>query len=235
MNNNPALSVIIPAYNEADNLKNNLPKIIKATLNLEPSSEFIVAIDGSSDNTSEVMDQLVKEHGSIILLLPSPHRLGKGKAIAQAIGSSKGDFIVFMDPDLAVDLTCLKPLIETVRNGYDICIGSRLLKDSQINRSYSRELSSVFFNMLVRLFLSSEIKDHQCGFKAFKADKIRRVLHEINNTHFCWDTELLIRAQQQGFTIAEIPVIWTEPKETKVSLLRDSLPMLKGIISLYLE
>jgi hypothetical protein len=130
----------------------------------------------------------------------------------------------------------LPKLIEAVENeGYDIAIGSRLMGKSQAKRDTRRLLASVAYNQMVRFILGSKVCDHQCGFKAFRKDKIIFIIDKIKDNHWFWDTELLIRGQRQGYKIKEIPVAWKESKSTKVSITKDANSMGRQIIRLWWE
>ena len=126
-----------------------------------------------------------------------------------------------MDLDLATDLEQLKPLIEAVESeGNDFVTGSRMLPESNVARSGTRNIASKTYNFMVRAFLGSKVKDHQCGFKAFRRGPLLQLLDEVEASHWFWDTEILVRANRRGYTIKEIPVSWKGGRQTKVTLLR---------------
>jgi hypothetical protein len=126
----------------------------------------------------------------------------------------------------------LPALISAIRDGSDVSTGSRLLPSSDIVRTRGREIASRSYNFLVRLFLSSRIYDHQCGFKAFNRDRILPLLPAIRSDHWFWDTELLVRAQRRGYTVREFPVRWRAGKGTTVRM-KDVLEMGTAIIRLW--
>jgi len=96
-----------------------------------------------------------------------------------------------------------------------------------------RDISSKTYNFLVRHMLGSTLRDHQCGFKAFKPEAVLSLLDEIEATHWFWDTEMLVRAQRHGYRIKEIAVEWKSGRDTKVSLTKDSWSMFKHITRLW--
>jgi hypothetical protein len=100
-----------------------------------------------------------------------------------------------------------------------------MLSESKVERSLTREIVSRTYNFLVRAMLGSEVKDHQCGFKAFRREPLMKILDEIAANHWFWDTEILVRASRKGYRIKEIPVEWTSGQETKVNLIKDSFNM----------
>ena len=139
-----------------------------------------------------------------------------------------------MDLDLATNLRALKPLIEAITiDGYDFSTGSRMLPQSKVERSLRRNISSKTYNFLVRRMLGSKLRDHQCGFKAFKRDPVLQLLDEVDATHWFWDTEILVRGQRHNFKVKEIPVEWQSGKGTKVNLLKDSWNMFRQVMKLW--
>ena len=139
-----------------------------------------------------------------------------------------------MDLDLATDLKYLKPLVEAITvEGYDFSTGSRMLRESKAERTFSRSISSKTYNFLVRHMLGSKLHDHQCGFKAFKREPLMQIIDKVEATHWFWDTELLVRAQRSGYKVKEIGVEWKSGKATKVNLFKDSWSMFRQIMGLW--
>ncbi|NYZ73980.1 glycosyltransferase family 2 protein [Candidatus Micrarchaeota archaeon] len=213
------ISIIVPLHNEAAAISANFPKIKKTADRLGPDYEIILAEDGSTDNTRQIAGNLASGK---IRLLTSEKKLGRGLALSRAMVSAKGDIIVYMDADLAADLRHLKALVSEIENGADISTGSRLVPGSKVHsRSFLREFFSRGYNLLLRLLFRTSIHDHQCGFKAFRRSRIVPLLKEVEDKHWFWDSELLIRAQKKGLKVAEIPVEWTDSKGSSVKLPSD--------------
>jgi len=143
-------------------------------------------------------------------------RGGRGSALALAAQQALYDIYVYFDVDLATDIKHLKPLIYSIVKGCDIATGSRLLPTSNITRSGGREIKSRGYNLLVRTLLQSKIHDHQCGFKAFNRQKLLTLLPAVHDTHWFWDTEVLVLGQRAGYKACEIPVHWKESSGTTV-------------------
>jgi hypothetical protein len=108
-----------------------------------------------------------------------------------------------------------------------------MLSESNVERSGTRHIASKTYNFMVRALLGSKVKDHQCGFKAFRREPLLQLLDEVGASHWFWDTELFVRASRRGYRIKEIPVDWKGGRETKVRLLKDSFDMGWQIISLW--
>jgi len=229
------VSVVLPAYNEADMLERAVDAVEKRLRELGVSFEIIIAEDGSTDSTYEIARRIAEEK-DFVRLLHSDFRLGRGGALKRAFKLASGETLVYLDVDLATDLKHLEELINSVRlEGYDVATGSRLLPESNAARTRKRKLMSVTFNFLVRVLLRSELRDHQCGFKAFKKSSLTKILGEVKDEHWFWDTEILVRAQRRGLKVKEFPVRWRESKRSKVETLKDAKNMLFCILRLWRE
>ena len=227
----PEVSVIIPVFNDRSSLEIAVPKSLEILSRVASGFELIVAEDGSSDGSADFIRQY-EGRDPRVHLLHSDERLGRGKALNRAIFESKGKIVCYFDVDLATDMEHLPELIDAIRNGADISTGSRLLPQSDIVRTEGREIASRGYNFLVRIILGSRLFDHQCGFKAFNKERILPILHQIQSNHWFWDTELLVRAQRQGYNIREFPVRWRAGRGTTVRI-RDVLEMGTAIIHLW--
>jgi glycosyltransferase involved in cell wall biosynthesis len=226
-------SIVLPAYNEANRLENAVTKVMKALEEFADSYEIIIAEDGSTDGTDKVA-ALVSERYQFVKHLHGEKRLGRGTALKNAFKKASGKILVCMDVDLATDVGQLKSLVNAIKEeGYDFAIGSRMLSESKVERSRTRQLTSKSYNFLVRAMLGSKVKDHQCGFKAFKREALMQLLDAVAAHHWFWDTELLVRAARKGYAIKEIPVEWKSPRETKVRLLKDSFSMAGQVVKLW--
>jgi glycosyltransferase involved in cell wall biosynthesis len=227
------VSVIFPAYNEVDYLQTAVEKTVQTLNEFSSSYEIIIAEDGSTDGTAERSEELAQKYPHM-RHIHREERQGRGKALNNAFKQSCGEVIVYMDLDLATDLKYLKPLVEAITiEGYDLSTGSRMLPESIVERSLRRRLTSKTYNFFVRHLLGSELKDHQCGFKAFKREPTLQLLDEVAARHWFWDTEILVRAQRKGYRVKEIPVEWKSASGTKVNLFKDSYNMGKQVLQLW--
>jgi glycosyltransferase AglD len=227
------VSVVLPAYNEVDYLQPAVEKTIQALKEFAQSYEVIIAEDGSTDGTAERAEELAQKNPGV-RHIHREKRLGRGTALNNAFKQSRGEALVYMDLDLATDIKYLKPLVEAITvEGYDFATGSRLMKESRAERTFSRGFSSKTYNFLVRHMLGSKLHDHQCGFKAFKRQPLMSLIDKVEATHWFWDTEILVRAHRAGYKIKEIPVEWKSGKDTKVNLFKDSWNMFRQIMSLW--
>lgn len=227
-----AVSVVLPAYNEAKELEKAVTEVSQAIEKTGFTYEIVIAEDGSTDGTAELSEGLTKEY-PFVRHIHRGQRLGRGTALNNAFQHCRGEVLVYMDLDLATNLKALKPLIEAITvEGYDVSTGSRMLPESEVERTLRRSISSKSYNFLVRRMLGSKVKDHQCGFKAFKKEVVLALIGEVAATHWFWDTEVLVRAQRHGFKVKEIAVEWTSGKGTKVNFAKDSWNMFWQVTTL---
>lgn len=129
-----------------------------------------------------------------------------------------------MDVDLATDLDCLPELLKVVKENHGMAIGSRHVKGSVVQRRLSRTLFSLTYNVLVRLLFLDGINDHQCGFKTMSRDVAEVVLSSSKSDGYFFDTEMIVRCKNLGFSVVEVPVKWSERNKggSKVNPARDS-------------
>jgi hypothetical protein len=221
------VSVVLPAYDEEATIAGTVERTL-ATLDdfLPPGSyEVLVAEDGCSDHTPEIASRLAAEDDRV-RHVHSDERLGRGGALDRAFGAAAGEVLVYFDTDLATDLAHLEELVERVRSGdADVATGSRWHRDASVDRPARRGVPSLAYNGLVRLFLRSSLRDHQCGFKAVSREAFEALRSEVEDDHWFWDTELLVRAQRRGYRVVEFPVEWTPKGDSKVDLVRDVFGM----------
>ena len=137
-----------------------------------------------------------------------------------------------MDVDLSTELEAFPLLVQSIVNGYDIAIGSRLLPGSRTTRSHKREVISRGYNLLVKLSHFTRISDAQCGFKAISRSAAQALTPLVQNQQWFFDTELLLLAAKRGYKIKEIPVHWVEDPDSRVDVIRTALEDIRGLLRL---
>ncbi|MFB6080895.1 MAG: flippase-like domain-containing protein [Haloferacaceae archaeon] len=223
----PEVSVVLPAYDEAGTIERTVEVTLDHLSSFLPAGGFevIVAEDGCTDRTPAIADRLAAADDRV-RHVHSDERLGRGGALERAFGIARGDVLVYFDTDLATDMGHLEDLVERVRSGeYDVATGSRWMPGREADRPARRDVASRGYNALVRLFLRSDLRDHQCGFKALSREVFEALRADIGDEHWFWDTELLVRAQRAGYRVAEFPVEWEPKGDSKVDLVRDVFGM----------
>ncbi|MDK2916987.1 MAG: glycosyltransferase AglD [Euryarchaeota archaeon] len=226
------VSAVLPVYNDLTALKTAIPRSLETLEAIAPGRfELIVAEDGSTDGSTEFVREY-ERNDPRVRLFHSDERLGRGRALNRAFAGALGSIVCYYDVDLATDMRHLAELIDAIRDGNDIATGSRLLPESIIVRSGGREIASRGYNMLVRTILRSSLCDHQCGFKAFRRDRLLSLIPSVTADHWFWDTEVLVRAQKNGYRIREFPVQWRQGEGTTVRR-KDVVEMGSAILRLW--
>jgi uncharacterized protein (TIRG00374 family) len=221
------VSVVLPAYNEETTIRSTVEATVTALSEFLPDGAFevIVAEDGCDDRTPEIADELAADDQRV-RHFHSDERLGRGGALERAFEAAEGETLVYFDTDMATDMRHLEELVESVRSdGFDVVTGSRWIEGREADRPAKRGVPSKGFNFLVRRFLSSSLRDHQCGFKAFDREALFALIDDVEDDHWFWDTEVLVRAQRAGYRVKEFPVEWSPKGDTKVDLVRDVFGM----------
>lgn len=220
------LSIVVPAYNEAARLPALLDGL-RAARNLD-ATEVIVVDDGSSDDTAAVAERCLAEfpQGRLERL---GQNAGKGAALRHGVGLARGEFVLFMDADLATDLADMDPLLAALEHAH-VAIGSRVAQGSDVTDPHiHRRLMGASFNKLVRTLTKVEVKDSQCGFKAFRGGVARLLFALSSNDGFGQDVELLDYARRLGLVVSEVPVRWQAIEGSKVHVLKDSARMAASV------
>lgn len=213
----PALSVVIPAYNEETRLGPTLEQIVDYCERDQGRYEVVVVDDGSSDSTVEVARSIEAPTGEIRVIELGVNR-GKGAAVRTGMLAARGDQVLFSDADLATPIEEVAKLQAKLAEGYDVAIGSRAVDgaDIRVRQHPIRELAGRTFNVLVRVLVMGGIKDTQCGFKLFTRDAATYLFTKAEMDGFVFDVEVLYLAKNK-YRVAEVPVIWHHVEESRVS------------------
>ena len=219
-----SLSIVIPAYNEANRIGNLLQSIFV----IFPAAEVIVVDDGSTDGTAETVREILPR----AKMLRNKTNRGKGYSVRRGILEAGGDYVCFTDADGAVPVTELCALLRHLAAGCDVAIGSRRTPGARVKMPLHRRVTEVVFNRLVKWATGLPYRDTQCGFKAFTRAAAREIFSRLQDTGFGFDVEALILARALGYAVAEVPVTWRHVPGSKVRLFRDGWKMLKFVWSL---
>jgi glycosyltransferase involved in cell wall biosynthesis len=224
-----SLSIIVPAYNEAERLGRTLLTIFAYLRAESIDGEVIVVDDGSTDNTIRIAEESIAtaQFEAARVIRVSPNR-GKGHAVHTGLLAAHAPIVLFTDADLSTPIEETPKLVEPIRRGEcDLTFGSRALDRGLIgvHQPWRREQGGRVFNVLVRMATGLPFWDTQCGFKAFRLDVCRPLIQAATIERFGFDVELLFIAQRAGLRLREIPVRWDHNEGSKVSVMRDSLRM----------
>lgn len=220
------VSIVIPAYNEAQRLPQTLDALIAYSKDHPEISEIIVVDDGSRDGTAAVVGEVQKRAPLVKLVSYGPNA-GKGYAIRRGVMKATCELLLLTDADLSTPIEELPKLTAALTRS-DIAIGSRAVDESlvRVPQNILRRQMGKTFNRLMRLLTGLPFLDTQCGFKLLRTAAGKAILADALVDRFAWDVEMLMLARRRGLTIAEVPVVWINAKGSRVRIVRDSLRML---------
>lgn len=223
------VDIVLPVLNEAHVLEQSVTKLHKyLASNLPYKWRIVIADNGSTDGTAVIARRLAERYPEIRLLqLPEK---GRGRTLKQAWMSSKADILAYMDIDLSTNLDSFEPMIAPLITGdAGLATGSRLMKQSRTTRGFKREFISRCYNRIIRTTMKTKFVDAQCGFKALRRDVAQKLLPHIKDTAWFFDTELLIKAEYNGYKIHEEPVEWIEDTDSRVDVVKTATEDIKGL------
>jgi len=227
------VDVVIPVLNEAHVLEKSV-RTVRRFLNQHFAAygwSILIVDNGSTDGTDQVALKLSAQFSDVHLVHLT--QKGRGRALRHAWMQSKADVVCYMDVDLSTDLNFLPKLIGAVAHeGYDVATGSRLMRESQTKRSLNREFISRIYNLFLKAVLFTRFSDAQCGFKAVSRKVVDRIVPQIVDQSWFFDTELLTLAEKQGYRIKDIPIIWIEDDDSRVKIVRTAWDDIKGVLRL---
>jgi dolichyl-phosphate beta-glucosyltransferase len=221
----PFLSVVVPAYNEAQRIGRSLSAIHWYLASKTYAAEVIVVDDGSTDGTTGVVSDVIAAWPSFRLISNERNR-GKGYSVRRGVLEARGEYVLFTDADLSAPIDQTGMLIAGLEStGADAAIGSRALQRELIgvHQPLFRELGGIGFNLAVRLFTGLKLRDTQCGLKLFRREATRPAFEHMKAQRFGFDPELLFLIERRGGRILEIPVRWDNDPATKFNVLRDAV------------
>jgi len=219
----PSITVLVAAYNEAPVIGN----LVREALGTLPSGEVLVVDDGSTDGT----DRTAADAGARVVRLPE--NSGKGAAVRRGFGEVRGDVIVLIDGDGQDDPTEIPRLLEALRPGVDLVVGSRFIGQFEpgaitpINHWGNR-----FLTWVINRLFSTELTDTQAGFKAFRAETLRRL--DLRAKRYDIEVDLLLGILRAGGRVVEVPVrrAARQHGESRLHSLRDGARILGRIVGL---
>ena len=224
------LSVVIPAYNEAERLPAYLFAIREHFAEVQVAYEVIVVDDGSTDGLELLVAGLAGAWKELRLVRHEQNQ-GRGAAIRTGSRAARGGLIMYADADGATPIGEEAKLRAAMAAGADIAIGSRIVRQAGVCRlrAFHRGIIGKVFALLVRLLARVPVRDSQCGFKMWRREAAAALLPLCLDNHWLLDVEFLGVAHRLGYRIAEVPVAWSEKAGSKVRLVHDSWRMFWGL------
>ena len=225
-----SLSIIIPCFNEYSRLYKNLPIIAEYCDTLK-DYELIFVDDGSTDNTLRLL-QFFKPYCKNMHIITYDKNGGKGYAVRQGLKVATKDIILFMDADLATDLSCIDKAMKmskTIKKDF-VIIGNREDKKSKVKASIFRKIIGRSFIILEQIILKMNYADTQCGFKLMSKNVIPKIVEDLQIDRWAFDVEILYLCKQNRIPVKSMPVIWHDVAGSKVHPVKDSWKMFIELI-----
>ncbi|MCF6364715.1 MAG: polyprenol monophosphomannose synthase [Bacteroidales bacterium] len=207
--------VIIPTYNEKENIEN----IIRKVFSFEKIFHILIVDDGSPDGTADIVKALQKEFSDRLFIIEREGKLGLGTAYITAFhwAIEKGyDFIFEMDADFSHPPHDLLNLYDACKNkGFDVAVGSRYIRGiSVVNWPLGRILMSYYASMYVRIITGMKIKDTTAGFVCYKKEVLENIgIDDIKMKGYGFQIEMKYRSVKLRYKVTEVPIIFTDRTE----------------------
>ena len=223
MKNNPDLSIIIPLYNEERRLHNTFAAIERCTASFGKAFEVVFVDDGSTDRSVELVRVFMARFPHARLVWHNRNK-GKGAAVRTGILAARGKRRLFMDADMATDLTEFIKFVPSLNTGAQVCIGNRRMAGAEVlvRQPWLREAMGGAYTALANFFTGAGVSDFTCGFKCFSAEAAVEIFSRSVIARWSYDAEILFLAHRLGYAIKEVPVVWKNDGATRVRLWKDA-------------
>jgi dolichyl-phosphate beta-glucosyltransferase len=229
--NAPSLTLVLPAYNEADRIGPALDELFgyldrrgahardgaPGSAELPHVIDVLVVDDGSSDGTAELVRARPEAADGRLAVLSVPHG-GKGAAVRAGMLAAAGDLVIFADADMATPPDQIPLLVEALASR-DVALGSRIQPDGSDMRNSQpayRRLLGKAFHLLASVWAVGPVKDTQCGFKGFTRASTRDLFSRQQILSIVFDVELIFLARKRGYTIEIVPIRWADKRGSRM-------------------
>ena len=223
------VSIIVPCYNEESRIKPFLTSLIQFSKANLKNYEIVVVNDGSKDKTLDVLKEFSKD----IKLVSYDKNKGKGGAVREGILSAKGEKILFIDADGSIQPDEIPKMLEKLDN-YDVVVGDRASKDSDVNAIALRNITGKLFNFYVNVLFGYKTWDNLCGFKGFKKEIAKDLFTDLIAYGWIFDVELFYKIHKKNYTLYKLPIKWVHKGDSKIKLL-DPFKMFFQLIKLRMK
>jgi glycosyltransferase involved in cell wall biosynthesis len=235
------ISIIIPAYNEEKRIEKTVRTYHQFFSKKEQSSdisfELVVVLNGCKDNTIGVIERVRNNLTANTIVIIDMQQAGKGLAIKAGFANAltrDNDLIGFVDADMATAPQAFYDLVMNINN-VDGVIASRYMPGALISPArpaYKRYGSRIIYEPFVWLLFGLSYYDLQCGAKLFKRAVLENITPQLTVTQWAFDVELLYLCKKAGYTIKEIPTIWHDQADSKLTL-RGGLRMFGALFKVW--
>jgi glycosyltransferase involved in cell wall biosynthesis len=221
----PALSAVVPAFNEAAGIVPAVEAIAASLEALDRSWEVLVVDNASPDGTARRIAEATAGDDRFRLLVNDSNR-GKGFSMRRGLLAARGELRLHCDADCGPSLVSLPALLDAVERGADVAVGSRLAAGAQIARRQPlrRRIVGRTYVDLCRLVLGEPTHDLFCGFKLWRDSAAEAVFRHTRIDGWAFDAEALALARALGLRIEEVGIAWTDRRGSRLSMTRTLLP-----------
>lgn len=230
MNQQPLLSIIIPAYNEEHRLPRSLDKIVGFVAQQPEEIEVLIVENGSRDRTTEIADAYAARYPFIRVLHSAK---GKGAAVRAGMMAGEGRYLFMCDSDLSMPIEEVRKFLPPLLDNYDVAIASREGPGAhRYNEPQFRHLMGRVFNLIVRVIAIPRFQDTQCGFKSFRREVAREVFTDGAMDGWAFDVEALFIALRRGYKVVAVPINWYHDPDSRVNPLHDTWRMFRDVLKI---
>lgn len=230
MNQQPLLSIIIPAYNEEHRLPRSLDKIVAFIAQQPETIEVLIVENGSRDRTTEIADAYAARYPFIRVLHSAK---GKGAAVRAGMMAGEGRYLFMCDSDLSMPIEEVRKFLPPLLDNYDVAIASREGPGAhRYNEPQFRHLMGRVFNLIVRVIAIPGFQDTQCGFKSFRREVAREVFTDGTMDGWAFDVEALFIALRRGYKVAAVPINWYHDPDSRVNPIHDTWRMFRDVLKI---
>lgn len=231
-------SVILPTYNERENLPILVWLLARTFKENGIDWEVVIVDDNSPDGTQEVAKKLQTLYGDAIVLRPRPGKLGLGTAYVHGLESVTGDFVFIMDADFSHHPEAIPRFIAKQQEGdYDIVTGTRYRGDGGVyGWDLKRKLVSRGANFLATMLLRPNVSDVTGSYRLYKKEVLQKVISETKSKGYVFQMEMIVRARALGYKIAENPISFVDRVYGESKLGGDEIVQyMNGVWSLFID
>ncbi|MPZ48997.1 MAG: glycosyltransferase [Dehalococcoidia bacterium] len=233
----PRLSLVMPSYNEEGRIEESLRRVGEFLVATGYPAEVIVVDDGSREPGRKAAEDALSRLPAAVGRSFIRHEVNRGKGAAVRTGclAARGQYVAFIDADLATPPEDLLPLLDALNAGADVAIGVRNQgdgSDMRNQRSLPRRLAGRAFSLTMRTWLLPGIEDSQCPLKAFKGSAAQRLFRLQKIETWSFDAELLFLASRLGLKVTKIPVRWHAVEGSHLRLNMKSAMELWNLLSI---
>jgi len=228
------LTLIIPCFNESTHIERSLGDVVRVLTTSNLDYEIVLIDDGSRDDTREKLARLATTHGKVIVKL-NEHNLGRGGTVMRGIRESQARVAGFLDIDLSTQPVYVPYLTRLILDGAtDVATCRRTYKIelSVLHKTFHRIILSQGYRLLSRWMLHHALKDTETGFKFFHREKILPILDQVQDRHWFWDTEVMVRSSFAGLRVMEVDSLFVRrpEKPSTVRIFRDVMGYLRSLV-----